>query len=97
MSLSQALLTSASGLRAIQTSLALVASNVSNAETPGYIRKSLSLNTTPTGSVNVAGVNRTLDQYLQRQLRTEMAGGSYAATRAAFYDRIQLSFGQPGA
>lgn len=97
MSLSQVLSTSASGLRAIQTSLALVASNVSNAETPGYIRKALSVYTTPTGSVNVAGVNRTLDQYLQRQLRTELAGGGYAATRAAFYDRIQLSFGQPGA
>jgi flagellar hook-associated protein 1 len=96
MSLSQALLTSTAGLRTIQSSLALVSANVANAETPGYVRKALSLYTTTTGSVNVAGVNRTLDEHLQRQLRTELAGGGYAATRAAYYDRIQLSFGQPG-
>jgi flagellar hook-associated protein 1 FlgK len=35
MSLSQALATSVSGLRIAQSSLALVASNVANAETPG--------------------------------------------------------------
>jgi flagellar hook-associated protein 1 len=97
MSLTQALLTSSSGLRTVQSGLAQVASNVANAETPGYVRKSLSLYTTATGGVNVAGVNRTLDEYLQRQLRTELSGGAYASTRSEFYDRVQLSFGQPGA
>lgn len=97
MSLSQALLTATAGLRTVQTGLSLVSSNVANAETPGYVRKTLTSTTTITGSVNVGAVNRELDQYLLRQLRLETAGGSYADLRAQFYDRVQLSFGQPGA
>ena len=41
MGLSQALSTAMSGLRATQASLALVSSNVANAETPGYTKKTL--------------------------------------------------------
>ena len=39
MSLSQALTTAVSGLRATQIGLALVSDNIANQETPGYIRK----------------------------------------------------------
>ena len=39
MSLTQALATAVSGLRANQAGLAIVAGNVANAETPGYTRK----------------------------------------------------------
>ena len=38
MSLGQALSTALSGLRTNQAALALVSSNVANAETPGYVR-----------------------------------------------------------
>ena len=41
MSLRQALNTSLSGLRATQAGLSLVAANVANAETPGYVRKTM--------------------------------------------------------
>ena len=41
MSLTQALNTSLSGLRATQAGLSLIAANVANAQTPGYVRKSL--------------------------------------------------------
>mgnify|MGYP000424454107 CR=1 FL=1 len=41
MSLSQALVSAISGLKVNQSSLALVAANVSNAETPGYVRKTV--------------------------------------------------------
>ena len=41
MSLSQALSTALTGLRASQAGLTLVAGNVANAETPGYVRKSV--------------------------------------------------------
>ena len=41
MGLSQALNTAMSGLRATQSSLALVSSNVANAETPGYVKKTI--------------------------------------------------------
>lgn len=101
MSLSQALATSVSGLRITQSSLALVASNVANAETPGYVRKTVAQVTTAAGangvSVRLASINRELDQYVQRQLRAEVSGGAYATMRAEYYSRIQSIFGEPGA
>lgn len=100
MSLSQALSTSTAGLRTTQSALALIASNVANAETPGYVRKTLVQSTTAAGTngvgVRVASINRELDIYLQRQLRTEAAGGSYANLRADFYKRLQSIYGTPG-
>jgi flagellar hook-associated protein 1 FlgK len=101
MSLSQALSTSTAGLRTTQAALALVAANVANAETPGYVRKTLVQTTTAAGtngvSVRVGAINRELDVYLQRQLRTEASGGAYANLRADFYSRLQSIYGQPGA
>ncbi len=101
MSLGQALATSTAGLRVTQAALALTASNVANAETPGYVRKTLVQATSAAGSngvgVRVDAINRELDQYLQRQLRTEVSGGSYADLRAQFYSRLQSVYGTPGA
>jgi flagellar hook-associated protein 1 FlgK len=100
MSLTQAMNTAVAGLRTTQSALALVSANVANAETPGYIRKTLDQTTTSAGaagvSVRVSGINRVLDQYLQRQLRVETSGGSYASLRSTFYSRLQSVFGDPG-
>ena len=100
MSLAQALATAVSGLRASQAGLAIVAANVANAETPGYVRKTPVQIATATGnvgvSVRIAAVNRELDQYVQRQLRTETSGGAYADLRAQFYQRLQQIYGDPG-
>ncbi|MGD9925781.1 MAG: flagellar basal body protein, partial [Pseudorhodoplanes sp.] len=100
MSLGQALQASLSGLRAAQAGLALVASNVANAETPGYTRKTLIQTTTNTGlvgsGVRVTGGNREIDAYVQSQLRVENSGASYASTRAQFYTRLQSLSGVPG-
>ena len=101
MGLSQALATASSGLRATQSGLTLIASNVANAQTPGYVRKTLVQATTSAGEgsigVRVSAINRELDSYLQRQFRVEMAGGGYADLRAQFYTRLQQLYGQPGA
>jgi flagellar hook-associated protein 1 len=100
MSLSQSLSTAMSGLRITQASLSIVAGNVANADTPGYIRKSPTAVTTTTGatgiSARIAGINRELDLYVQRQLQTETSGGSYASLRADFYQRLQRIYGEPG-
>lgn len=100
MSLSQALNTSLSGLRATQTGLSLIASNIANAQTPGYVRKSLIQQSTGagdgSGGVRVAAINRELDIYLQRQMRVELSGGSYASVRSDFYQRLQQIYGEPG-
>lgn len=101
MSLSQALSTALSGLRANQVGLSTVASNVANAETPGYTRKTVNQITTTAGdisaSVRIAGINRELDQYVQRQLRIETSGSAYANVRSDYLSRLQSIYGQPGA
>lgn len=99
MSLGQALATAMSGLRVTQASLALVSSNVANAESPGYVRKTLNQVTGVTGdfgsSVRINGVNRELDQYLQTQIRTETSGAAYAGIRSTYLSNLQSVYGNP--
>jgi flagellar hook-associated protein 1 FlgK len=88
-----------SGLRATQNSLALVSSNVANAETPGYVKKTVNQVTGSTGdygsSVLINGVNRQLDYYLQSQVRTEASGAAYASIRSTFLSNLQGVYGNP--
>lgn len=100
MSLSQTLATSLAGLNATQTNLSIVAGNVANAQTPGYVAQQAVQVETSTGasgdSVQIASVNRILDQYVQQQLWTENAGGGYADQQASLYQQLQQVYGQPG-
>ena len=88
-----------SGLRATQAAISLVGSNVANAETPGYVRKSIIQSAGVTGdygsSVLLHGVDRQLDQYLQTQLRTETSGAAYADIRSTFLQNLQNVYGNP--
>jgi flagellar hook-associated protein 1 FlgK len=99
MGLSQALAIAMSGLRATQASISLVGSNVANAETPGYVRKTIiqvaGTNGDYGSSVLLNGVDRQLDQYLQTQLRTETSGAAYADIRATFLGNLQNVYGNP--
>jgi len=100
MSLSQALSTAIAGLKVNQSGLALVAANVANAGTPGYVRKTVdqvTLAGNNTGvSVNISAIQRELDTFVQRQLRAENSGASYADTRAQMFQQLQDVYGQPG-
>src|SRR5215472_10168595 len=100
MSLIQALNTAMSGLTAAQTGLTITAGNVANASTPGYVVETPDLVETANGNaavgVDVAGVNRTLDQLVQNQLWTETSGGSYADAAAQLYGQLQQVYGTPG-
>jgi flagellar hook-associated protein 1 FlgK len=99
MSLGDALSIAMAGLRANQASMSLVSSNVANAETPGYVRKTTDQVQTNTGSigtgVNIVGVNRELDQYILAQLRTETSGASYASLKSNFLQQVQGLYGNP--
>jgi flagellar hook-associated protein 1 FlgK len=99
MSLNDALSIAMAGLRANQAAMALVSSNVANAETPGYVKKSVDQVTTNTGSVgsgvNIVGINRELDAYVQAQLRTETSGASYATLKSSFLQQLQSLYGNP--
>jgi flagellar hook-associated protein 1 FlgK len=99
MSLTQALSTALSGLQVNQASISMVASNVANADTPGYTRKVVNQVSIGAGSsigVRVSDIQRQIDLYIQRQLRVENAGASYADTRAQMYSQLQEIYGQPG-
>jgi flagellar hook-associated protein 1 len=100
MSLIDALSTAMSGLRAAQTGLTITAGNVANASTPGYVVETPDLVETTAGNagvgVDVAGVNRTLDQLVQSQLWTETSGGSYADAAAQLYGQLQQVYSTPG-
>jgi flagellar hook-associated protein 1 FlgK len=100
MGLSQALGIATQGMRATQAGLSLIAGNVANADTPGYVRKTVRNEATAGNGVSVGvkvtGVNRELDIYLQRQLRIETAGGAYSGLKAQFYQRLQDAYGAPG-
>ena len=100
MSLGSALATAMSGLRANQAALAIVSSNVANAQTPGYITQRINQVEVPTGdngaSVSVTGVNRELNQFIQTQLRSETSGGAYASQMASVLTQLQSVYGTPG-
>jgi flagellar hook-associated protein 1 len=100
MGLSQSLATAVTGMRVNQTGLSIVAANVANAETPGYTRKTASQIPVSAGNfgagVRIAAINRELDLYIQRQMRVESSGASYAGLRAELYSRLQSVYGVPG-
>ena len=100
MSLTQALSTAIAGLKVNQSGLALVAANVANAATPGYVRKTVNQVTLAGNntsiSVNISAIQRELDAYVQRQMRAENSGAYYADTRAQMFQQLQDIYGQPG-
>jgi flagellar hook-associated protein 1 FlgK len=100
MSISQALISSISGLKTDQAGLAMVSANIANANTPGYVRKSVgqaAVGSDGVGiTVRVTAIQRELDLYVQRQLRIENSGAAYATTRAQFYNQLQAVYGAPG-
>src|SRR6202158_1744897 len=98
MGLTQSISSALSGLQAMQQGLALVADNVANANTPGSIRKSLLLTNSSEGGtgVQVVGISRELDLFVQRQLRTEAAGADSARPINQYYSRLDQVFGKPG-
>jgi flagellar hook-associated protein 1 FlgK len=101
MSLGSALAIAMSGLRANQSALSIVSSNIANAQTPGYVAEGINqvaVQTSDSGaSVIVTGVNRQLDQFIQSQLRTETSGGAYADQMASVLTQLQSVYGTPGA
>jgi len=102
MSVSQALSAALAGINATQQALSVVAGNVANADSPGYVEESV--NQVETGSpgqagssVDVTGINRDLNTLLQSQLWTETSGDSYADASAQLYQQLQQIYGTPGA
>ncbi|MGB7241024.1 MAG: flagellar basal body protein, partial [Sulfitobacter sp.] len=97
MTISGALSNAMSGLRAAGRSSEIVSSNISNALTPGYGVRSLSLSssTIGAGGVMINGVSRHSDAALTADVR--LANAEYGDTRARseFLNTIENLLGTP--
>lgn len=101
MSINQALSAAVAGVNTTQQALSVIAGNVANANTPGYVDESLGQQEfavvgQPGTSVDVTGINRNLNTLLQSQLWTETSGNSYAGTTSQLYQQLQQIYGTPG-
>jgi flagellar hook-associated protein 1 len=101
MGLSQALSAALAGVNATQQSLSVIAGNVANANTPGYVEETSTQVEVAAGgnagsSVDNTGINRDLNTLLQSQLWQETSGASYADQAANLYQQLQQIYGTPG-
>lgn len=90
-----------SGINTAQSQLRVVSDNVSNINTPGYVRKiadQQSLTTQGIGSgVEIARVRLATDRFLQASTLSSSADAGRETVRYELFDRIQSLFGDPGA
>ncbi len=100
MSLNAIMNTATSGLSAAQTQLRIVSDNVSNVNTPGYVRKigdQVSMTSQGMGTgVEVARIRLATDRFLQAASLNAGAEAARHGVRHELYDRIQSLFGDPG-
>src|SRR5271163_3751581 len=100
MGINQALSAALSGIAVTQQAISVIAGNVSNANTAGYVDESVKQSELGTAgksgsSVESDGINRNLNTLLQNQLWTETSGGSYADAVSQFYQQLQDVYGTP--
>jgi flagellar hook-associated protein 1 len=101
MGINQALSAALSGIGITQQAISVIAGNVANANTAGYVEENVKqseLGTAGTAGTSVEsdGINRNLNALLQSQLWTETSGGSYADGVAQLYQQLQGVYGTPG-
>ncbi|RZJ00985.1 MAG: flagellar hook-associated protein FlgK [Brevundimonas sp.] len=100
MSLNAIMNTATTGLAAAQTQLRVVSDNVSNVNTPGYVRKiadQTTLISQGMGSgVEVSRIRLATDRFLQAASLNAGANAAREGVRYELYDRIQSLFGDPG-
>jgi len=100
MSLNAIMNTATSGLAAAQTQLRVISDNVSNVNTPGYVRKiadQTTLTSQGVGSgVEVSRIRLATDRFLQAANLNAGAEAARQGVRYELYDRIQSLFGDPG-
>ncbi|MFK7793067.1 MAG: flagellar hook-associated protein FlgK [Devosiaceae bacterium] len=100
MGVGGALSASLSGLQVTRAQLDVLAANISNADTPGYTRKTLSQSSSIAGQssvgVRVDTLDRQLDALLQKQVRSELGAAGYTQTLSNYHERLNAMMGAPG-
>ena len=101
MSLNSIMNIATSGMNTAQTQLRVVSDNVSNVNTPGYIRKVADQQSWASqgmgAGVEIARVRLATDRFLQAASLTAGADAGRQAVRYELYNHIQSQFGDPGA
>lgn len=101
MSLNSVLNTSKDSLLTYQLAIGLTGSNIANVNTPGYSRQSPVFQTVGSAdvaamraqfSVNVVGITRTYDKYLESQIVDQEESLGYGEARSDVLDRIEGIF-----
>ena len=97
MSLRVASSIATSALRTSEVGIAVASSNVANADTDGYTRKTASNVTRSTGtnisSVDVTAVSSNVDRYLLKTLVAAQSDLGYTDTRNSYLDQMQSALG----
>ncbi|MGE7413189.1 flagellar hook-associated protein FlgK [Methylobacterium tarhaniae] len=92
-----ALNTATAGLQVTQAAIGLVAQNVANAGSAGYVKRVLTPVAQPGNSGVATGtISRTLDAVSLKQLRLETAGAAYTGLSATVQGRLDALYGVPG-
>lgn len=98
-SITLALSTAKDGLLAMQSALGTISENVSNANTVGYSRKVVNLETRVVGGtgagVQIAEVSRTVDEGLMRDVREESSDLYRYDVKESYLARVEELFGSP--
>ncbi|AYG95345.1 flagellar hook-associated protein FlgK [Brevundimonas naejangsanensis] len=101
MSLTSIMNIATSGMNAAQTQLRVVSDNVSNVNTPGYVRKIADQQSWVSqgvgAGVEIARIRLATDRFLQAASLNASADAGRQTVRYELYDRIQSLFGDPGA
>ncbi|MFZ1468233.1 MAG: flagellar hook-associated protein FlgK [Paracoccaceae bacterium] len=99
MSITSALSSALTGLSATSRQAEVISSNVANASTPGYARRSVSLSALTLGGtgqgVAVRGITRQIDSFLIGDRRGAQAMASDRDVRAGFLQKMESIVGHP--
>jgi flagellar hook-associated protein 1 FlgK len=100
MSLSIALQNAVSGLHLNQQALDVTAQNVANVNTEGYSRKIVEQQAViiagQGAGVEIASISREVNEFMLKDLRTQISAMNDLDERDHFYNRMQDLFGSPG-
>lgn len=95
MTLTSALSSAMSGLRAASRGSEVVSGNISNANTAGYVRRTLAMSSDANGGVRINGITRHVDQQIVNDRRLAGAEAGYRSATAAALTRIEDLIGTP--
>lgn len=98
MTMTSALNSAMSGLHAASRASELVSSNIANALTPGYARRTLEISSQSSGSasgVRIDGVTRHIDAQVIADRRLSGSEFGYRSTTSSFMSRVEGLLGTP--